>query len=352
MTTSRRESELSRRRFLQAAVLGSAGVAGLTALDGLVAPIAMAAPTAPTDSAIPAEWVMEGRLLDVGDGTVDVLVDDMESRFTFSDSTEFWRGSEGMSPTALASGDSLLMRMSSQGPIQYAWANLTRLTGQVLSASAGTITVDDDQGGTVAVSTDQLPSGPDGVAAVRGATPGDLIDLIGLWDARTGLVLPTLAQTLSLAEGGSAEQLSQPLDTEGVPDNTGGCHYTYYGSFTWFTCPTGAGACATCSTARSDQIAWPSIGTGCHFSTTCAPQIVLSCGSLVNIQDVCTGLAANLYIADCGPNKNKYCSNHCTSCGLTYTHPTVDLTKPTFARFANPALLFCFPGRAIATVEC
>jgi hypothetical protein len=355
VTTSRRQIDVSRRRFLQAAVLGSAGIAGLAVLEGMVADSAFADTSDSADTAIPSGQVTEGTILAVGDSSIDLMIDGSESRFSVSGSTEFWRGSSGMTPSDLALGDSLLIRTSTEGMVQMAWANLTRVTGDVLDMSGSALTIANDHGGISVVSTVEFPSGPDGVSSLSTTRPGDSIDVIGLWVSAAGIVLPTLTQAMMVSESDatpSSADASQAAEEEGVPDGTGSCHYTYYGDFTWFTCPTGKGACGTCSTSRSDQIAWPSIGTSCQFSTACVPQIVLSCGSLVNIQDVCTGLAANLAIADCGPDKNKYCSNTCSTCSLSYAHPTVDLTKPSFARFANPAVTGCFPGRAIATVAC
>lgn len=132
--------------------------------------------------------------------------------------------------------------------------------------------------------------------------------------------------------------------------------YTYTGYASWFNCPTGAGRCGSCNTSRSDQCAWLALDTCgscswscCDCSRGCKNQIYLWCGKDVKVIDLCQSKSRTVYIADCGPNQISYCSRRCNDC-KGRTSPVIDLTRPTFAYFYDPATRGCFSCKVEVTV--
>lgn len=134
------------------------------------------------------------------------------------------------------------------------------------------------------------------------------------------------------------------------------CWYTYAGYAGWFDCPYHAGRCQTCDPARSDQAAWPAFDTCgccswscCDCSRNCKNQIYASCGKGVRIYDKCSAKIKTVYIVDCGPCQKancsgcspELCSRTCYDCSAR-TGAVIDLTKPTFAYFYDPASRGCF----------
>ncbi len=63
-------------------------------------------------------------------------------------------------------------------------------------------------------------------------------------------------------------------------------------------------------------------------------------------------------IVDCGPCMSNcgcstnVCGHVCDYCGLSRTHPVVDLTKPTFTVFYDPSKVMCFPAKVAVTIPC
>jgi hypothetical protein len=102
-------------------------------------------------------------------------------------------------------------------------------------------------------------------------------------------------------------------------------------------------------------------GSCCDCGKNCAnsPGWYLPCGYAVTVTDACNGHYKVTFIADCGPCNNGgchtcspvTCSHTCSLCTSRAT-PVVDLTKPTFALFHDPAAVGCFPCDAEIVVAC
>ncbi len=90
----------------------------------------------------------------------------------------------------------------------------------------------------------------------------------------------------------------------------------------------------------------------CDCSSGCRNQVYLSCNSQVMVKDLCTGTSRQITIVDCGPNQNQYCTAGCgwPDC-LRYSTPIIDLTRPTFAWFHDPAQ-GCFSCEVWVTIPC
>jgi hypothetical protein len=358
-----RASAFSRRDFLSAAALGAATyvAAGPTASfasasDGLIS-------TANIDA-------FEGVLRGFAQGTFEIDTGYGVRQVVALASSTFWKGGE-TSWNSFALGDSVLVR-TVDGQLDRAWANLTRLRGQVVSGgSSGNLTValDDSGNEKVVVAAPNTASFVDSFTATVGRVslpPTTGIDVIGL-QTPTGLVASVIGYGLP---GATPVQSPQPSPTitqavAAAPDVLM-CTYTYNHFASWFTCGTGLGRCGTCNTSNSSQCAWPSQETcGCCTSSCCdcdhgcVTLAVAGCGHHVQVTDACSSKYRDTVIADCGPclstcgcSGTSVCGHTCSLCGKSRTHPVVDLTKPTFAVFRDPASFGCFPAAVSVTIPC
>jgi hypothetical protein len=309
----------SRRQFLQRAVLGAA------ALSFGVAAKPSAAFADGTPAALAPDRVFEGDLVAVRGSTLVVQTANGERQVTAAPGLSAWRG-QNTSLDSLTQGADTLVRLDDSGAADGVWIDLDRVVGEIRDRAGDAYEVQLRDGTTREVSlAGDLVSG-------RAIPVGWTVDVIGTHagnDLRgSRLVVATAPNTDS--PGGF-----QPLD------------YVYEGHATWFNCSTGAGRCGTCNTGRNNQIAWPALDTCgacssscCDCSRTCVNQVHLSCGrGNIDVRDLDNNrLAQGLVIVDCGPNQNSLCGG---SCGRR----VVDLTRPTFTRFANPTV-GCFAARA------
>jgi hypothetical protein len=321
-------SKLDRRDFLKLAALGVSGAA-IPALAGA------AATTLDVDA-------VEGMLLNLRGDSLDLQLDGQVRTFLHTARSAAWRAGD-VTMAELQPGESVLVRFDSRGVIEHAWSNLSRFQGQIVRPLRGGYRVKAHQGDFRDAEIDIFTDGGTlvdhplaGRAAGVTLPAGAAVDVIGFQKPHAfwaTLIYHLVDVPAELAE--PAED-SVDVDRDGVIVTA-----TYSGYATWFNCGTRAGACGSCNTGRSDQVAWPSIGTGCRFSGSCKNQVVKSCGSSVAVKNTCNGRSKTCSIADCGPNENALCSRTCTRCGTART-PFIDLTKPTFAVFDNPAVYGCF----------
>jgi len=356
MSDKLKDTHFSRRRFLQAALLGVA-----------VSQLGPWFPSASASSSLDADLVegvdvFEGPLGSIGPGWLEVDMGGVGRTLAIPDSATFWRGGE-CSPESFAAGDSVLVRaFGSQ--VQRAWANLDRVQGVLSSQDGSTLAVQPQASGPQTSTDTEVVLGTATVMQDAGTLnnvgvlpvlpQGTLVDAIGL--RSTGYLQATMLSFLTPSAAAAADPASDPgpvvTYASAGPDSLQYCTYTYNGYASWFNCATGAGACGTCSTSRSDQCAWPHIGSSCSFSSSCKKQVSGECGLAVYVISPCQNKKITTYIADCGPNQNSLCSRTCSVCGKTGTSPVVDLTKPTFARFYDPASHGCFPASAEIIIVC
>lgn len=298
--------------------------------------------------------VLEGRLVKLTHNALQLDVEGRIKTFYLTDKSTFWRGGE-TDASSFQLDDSVMVRFNKGNfVVERAWANLTRVQGW--------IKYDLDNGYRILATRTEKPEIDLLVDKQRTAfenvvshskewvgtrlPEGTFVDVIGLKLGDTS-VLGTLVFYQEPTSAGAIREPSLEKANPPSPLAT----YTYTGTATWFDCPTGAGRCGTCSTSRSDQAAWPAMDSGCsgctwtccNCSKGCKNQVYLSCGHSVSVYDICGNKTRTVYIASCGPNQIALCGKVCgyPDC-KGYATPIIDLTKPTFARFYDPAYRGCF----------
>jgi hypothetical protein len=298
----------------------------------------------------------EGRL--IGKSRDALFVERWSSpvRVPVTPTTELWRGID----TSLGSfleGDQVLVR-TVDGLLTNAWANLVKVRGQITGQTSHGYEVTDEK------MHSRVELVVDGGTKLRDAVTGSSVLLPALpvdtWVDAAGLRTDggVIASNASYALPGSQNVVD--LGKIDVTFSTDGplVSFEYRQMASWFDCPNGAGRCRTCNTSNSGQLAWPALDTcGCCSPTccdcakNCLAQVYLSCGSGMIVADPCNPtVQAACVVVDCGPCNNKTChtkcttttcTHTCTECGVTRPTPVVDLTKPTFTIFRNPASFGC-----------
>jgi len=358
---------LSRRRLLQAAVMGvSAAALGAKVGDG-----------AAGESSYGDEVeIVSGRLLQRGDEWLDIEQGERPRRVPLTQGTTFWKGG-ATGPLALTQGDDVMARLARPSvAASRVWSNLSRRQGRVTKITPS---------GYVLITTALHAPGVELLVQVTEATllaagdgsplgldwriiePDDYLDVIGesISDGlRATLVWPTRAKSVPTSQPATLEA---PAATPRPVGPLALCTYQYRGYAGWFDCPTGTGRCRTCSTSSSAQTAWPAFDSCgccnpncCDCSTGCKNQIRISCGAQVRVSDSCSGRLRTVTVVTCGPCQRAncggcapdLCSRPCSDCGRTDVSPVVDLTRPTFAYFYDPALRGCFPCVASYSTIC
>jgi hypothetical protein len=357
-----------RRELLKTAALGAVGLAapGLPRTQQQ-APVGQI----PDEALIDA---FEGRLAALTPTTVDLELTNGTKRLGLSPTSTFWRAGE-VSADNLRLGDALLVRVRS-GDVLRGWSNLTRLHGLVLRAAGLTFELQAadlhaHSTFTAKVSITPLTAFEDFYSGrALAPTPirqGMAVDVVGM---RTeGGVLAT---SIAIARPDAVPTTRPTPGPARTSRQTLGpltlCTYQYYGYASYFDCPTGAGRCATCNTGSSTQLAWPALDYSCNCcsssccdcSNGCMNQEYASCGDGVTVVDSCNSRSRNFSIVDCGPCQRdsgcQYCSvDLCVrSCSDCYGRSTavVDLTKPSFAVWYDPAYQQCFSCLAQITLPC
>jgi len=366
-------SGTSRRRLLRSAVLGTIGAGAVIASGRLGGESGQAA--ASGDGEVHA---FEGSLVDRGKGLLLVKLSDVAGArsVVVTPSTDFWKG--GRSTIGeLAIGDDVLVRVS--GPQQTAdhvWANLVRLRGLSSGAIAGGFRLAVRHGSRFGNEIDVFTDG----AALRdfftdrptGRPPslpaGSSIDVVG--ELTPSGIRATM---LSFALPGAVPPRRIAPPSQKVVSATGLCTFFTMGPASFYNCPTGAGRCVTCSTARDDQTAYPALDSFCdccdfnccNCSKNCRNQVYTSCGHIITVVDWCNSRQRIFDIVDCGPCQRpdrpagcgdcapRVCNNACSDCGGgTPTGTIVDLTRPTFTVWYDPALQMCFTCQTQISVTC
>ncbi|MEW6406415.1 MAG: hypothetical protein AB1649_31915 [Chloroflexota bacterium] len=354
-------STITRRQFLQSAAMGLMAVQ-------------FTPKTLVAQQGLEEIRIISGTLANLGEGWLEIRQEERPMRLFINGDTTFWKGGES-SPHALMKGDDLMIKaLAPRGLALRVWSNLTRVKGRVnrveknryvlrvsdlhtpqaelmLEVSERTIYED--------AMTGNLKGKSDGAIS-----EGDYLDAIGEQISeglRATLVYLYHAQPATFRPETVPQVRAAQLEPFGPY-----CTYTYSGYASWFNCSTGAGRCETCNTSRSDQAAWPALDTCgccspscCDCSKGCKDQIYLWCGKDVTVLDLCQGWSRTVYIADCGPCQKancagcspETCGRQCSDC-RGYVGAVIDLTRPTFAYFYDPASRGCFSCDVKATVLC
>lgn len=362
-----RTSRLSRRNFLSSAALGAAYVAArppISFASSGVSPSVAPVSTANVDA-------FEGVLRSFSKGTFEIETGGVVSQVVALSGSTFWKGGE-TSGDRFSVGDSVLVR-TVNGQLDRAWANLIQASGTVVAGGSDGVRIALDDHGTNQLAV-ALPSTTDfrdvftGQATRVALPPSTSVNVVGL-ETPSGLVASAIRYQLPGAQ--PQLQPTQPSVTvtqavSASPDVLM-CTFTYNHFVSFFSCPTGQGACGTCNTSNSSQCAWPAQdtcgccahnGCGCDCAHGCVTLAIAGCGHHVNVTDACSGKVRDTVIADCGPCMNScgcslnVCGHVCDLCGLSRTHPIVDLTKPTYSIFRDPSQVMCFPAKVQVTIPC
>ncbi len=352
---------ITRRRLLQGAAMGVVAA-------NLMPDTLMAQPEQEEEI-----QVFIGTLSALQDGWLELWEQDHLRRVYLDEATTFWKGGE-KSLAALVKDDEVMVKISTQQKLVLrAWANLSRVGGQVLDVKGNEYILEtnslhgdktqlllraDEKTTFKEYMTDTVIKG------TRAISPGDSLDAIGE-QTSDGLYATLVHHYIPDSSSPSKPEPENP-ESDTVKVNNAGCTYTYYGYAGWFNCSTGAGRCGTCNTSSSNQTAWPAQdshctccnGSCCNCSSGCKNQVFVSCGKNINVTDRCQTRSRTVYVADCGPCQKANCSgctpelcSRQTSDCLSYVSPVVDLTKPTFAYFYDPALRGSFSCSASVTLS-
>lgn len=317
--------------------------------------------------------VVEGRLVMITSIELELDVEGKIKTFFITEKTTFWRGGE-TNISRFKLGDTVMIRFNKNSFVERAWANLTRVQGKIQHSiengyriivagniNRGVNIVIDKQRTILACSANNNELNELAKThLLENLQEGTFIDVIGI-RLEDGSILGTLISTDELIIGqAKSEQNSDansciPPSQNPIKDDSVSPQfvYSYTGYATWYDCPdpiTGSkGRCGTCSTSRSDQAAWPSMDLSCSGCTTsccscsngCKNQVTLPCDWIISFYDYCGDRWGGAYIADCGPHQISLCSRTCGDC-MGYASPIIDLTKPTFAKYYDPAYRGCF----------
>lgn len=341
--------KLSRRQFLQTAVLGVGSFAFHHPLLNTV-----------SLSADVNEFEVYGGILEsIGRDWVNIRENNGVRRLQFNPASEFWKG-EPVAPSALILGDDAVIRVRViDDMILKSWVNLTRAIGQITKKSKDEFVVQSlnpSSAKEFLVRThsetkfgnpdlDYLPQKRDFQSIVQ---PMDLVDIIGL-KIPEGILATTIihhpVSAIMLANKSGQTKL-QPLTTTSANGLLTTWQYT--GHANWFDCPTGGGGCGgSCSTSNSAQCAYPAIdingcrgscgGNCCDCTSSCYSMVFKYCQNQITVRDRCYTRNRVVTIVDCGPNVNYWCNQGCGAPNCSnLTPPIVDLTKPTFTYFRDP----------------
>jgi hypothetical protein len=354
---------MSRRRFLQALVLGGAGL-GLGIPD-LAAATEQVRPAASTGDVN----IFHGRFDSVAGGVVALDVDGRSASFALSPGASFWRGTDTSTPTVLRPGDDLLVRVEN-GRIERGWANLIRLRGTTraqggadLDLEAGTgysplrsygLRLKGDTALEHAYSGDRQP--------LRPLPAGTAVDVIGLLD--DGVVQASIVTYVLPGDRAPklrpapVEVTKSSIAAAGPASPQAVCSYTYSGIASYFSCSPSLAKCQTCSSSGGGACAWPYVTTGGTCDFRCTGQVAAWCGKYISVADQCKAQAVSAAVVDCGPcqspsrcGASATCGHVCSDC-KGWTTTLVDLTYATFALFYDPSKQKCFSCKCTNTVTC
>lgn len=257
---------------------------------------------------------------------------DGERSFAFGPAARVWRG-RTIPPNMIRAGDRVVVRSAKgrRGVADKVWAGIGRATGAILERHGDTMLV--DEGATRRRQLVVLPSRAATRIQVRfpELTPGHLVDVIGM---RRGDALEALIPATALPPTFGPD----PLPRRPAPARQGG---GYRGAATWHE-PAAPGA-------AEEGLAYPAIdpGAGCAEAAADAAGAgaaglpYLAVGSLVRVENECTGDSALLPVTTCGAVARLF-TDRCLACGTSPRSRIADLTMASFVRLGGELERGCF----------
>ncbi len=340
---------LARRRLLKAAIhppapgplerAGTAWVAAAGAVETAAARAGAAGPgRASTGTAHPERdgggpagfpAVLTGTVLDTSPQIITIYGPGGERRIALPPGAVVWKGRTA-DPTALESGDSVVVRMRPGQPsvADRIWANAGRVTGLIVDRDRESMLV--DVGRTTRRQAVLTPSHALGRLQVRfpRLEPGYLVDFIGL-RGRGFLeaLVPATSQPVYRASEAPAPAWVR-----------GHAAARIAGSAVWHEA-TGP--------ADEDGVRYPALDpeTACleqPLARAGCPRLpYLSVGSLLEVRNECTGTAQVLPVSGCAAAAQIFC-DRCVTCGTSPRGRIADLPMASFVAMGGDLERGCF----------
>jgi hypothetical protein len=350
---------LSRRRFLERAVMGAAGATLASA--GRAGAAVEPPPAASTRDVM----VFEGTFHEISGGMIHLDVEGSPASAVLAPDSSYWRGAD-VGKESLRVRDDVMMHVRA-GHLVRAWANLFRVRGVVTGRSGGNYVVRggsgygpaSDLGLDFSASTSFVDGTSGERKTLKSLATGTMVDAIGLMDddvlhatLLTYVIPNTRLRKLSQAAPASIERTTVDTPTGALAL----CNTTYYGYASWFNCSASLAKCQRCSYSSGGACAWPNVSPNCNFTSGCKGQSQAWCGKDIDVRDRCVAQALPCAVVDCGPCQAGNCSPHtcgvvCGDCASGST-AVVDLTRSSFSLFYDPTRRGCFSCRVINTISC
>jgi hypothetical protein len=325
---------LGRRHLLKAAVHPLA--AGSAARAGAAAPPAAVTPAADTDGGAARSagraghrGVLTGTVLDTSPQIITLYCPEGERRIALPPGAGVWKG-RWVGPTALESGDSLVVRMlpGQRSVADRIWANAGRVTGVIMELDRESMLV--EEGRTTGRQAVLIPPHVMSRLQVRfpRLEPGYLVDFIGL---RGRGYLEALVPATSQPAYRASEAPAQPR-LRGQPRDR------IAGSAVWHE-PAGP--------ADADGVRYPALDpeSACLeqplAGSACPPLPYLSVGSLLKVRNECTGTTRVLPVSGCAATAQVFC-DRCVTCGTSPRGRVADLPMASFAALGGDLERGCF----------
>jgi hypothetical protein len=313
---------LGRRHLLKAAVHPPA--TGSSARAGAAAPPAAVTSGPDTDGSAPRHagraghpGVLTGTALDTSPQIITLYCPEGERRIALPPGAGVWKG-RWASPTALESGDSLVVRMlpGRRSVADRIWANAGRVTGVIMELDRESMLI--DEGRTTGRQAVLIPPHIMSRLQVRfpRLEPGYLVDFIGL--RRRGYLEALVPATSQPANRASEASAQPPL--RGQPRDR------IAGSAVWHE---------AAGPADADGVRYPALDpeSACReqplAGSACAPLPYLSVGSLLKVRNECTGTTRTLPVSGCAATAQIFC-DRCVTCGTSPRGRVADLPMASF----------------------
>ncbi|MFI0424310.1 hypothetical protein [Spongiactinospora sp. 9N601] len=304
-----------------------------------------------------------GRILDASPHMIVVEAGNgAEERLVVAPWAVAWRGGD-VAVTDLPAGTNVIMRTVHEGKVvDRIWADTTRITGTIVSirTDGKDQLVELDAGPHRGRHTIVIPYRASGRLRVRHPKfePGYLFDAIGV---REGDVLSARLPATS----------QPPYRARAVPvppPAYGGAQSRVAGTVTWSDAIPESGHRArdghrTENTRLSDDrqgttdqhisgdghgAAYPMLersDSGCDDAgTSCAGLPYLALGSLLNVQNTCTGRAMSIPIVACGCLAGRFC-DRCVECDTSPRGRIAEVSPVSFVELGGDLIKGCFNAR-------
>jgi hypothetical protein len=325
---------LGRRHLLKAAVhpvaTGSSARAGAAARPTAVA----SGPDTDGGAARAAgragyPGVLTGTVLDISPQIITLYCPEGERRIALPPGTGAWKG-RWADPTALESGDSLVVRMlpGQRNVADRIWANAGRVTGVIMELDRESMLI--EEGRTTRRQAVLIPPHVMSRLQVRfpRLEPGYLVDFIGLRGrGHLEALVPATSQPAYRASEAPA-----------LPPPHGRPRDRIAGSAVWHE-PAGP--------ADADGVRYPALDpeTACReqplAGPACPPLPYLSVGSLLKVRNECTSSTRTLPVSGCAATAQIFC-DRCVTCGTSPRGRVADLPMASFVALGGDLERGCF----------